>query len=368
MRLVIALCIGLCSFMFTSSAALGELLVYEGFDYPVGALAGQGGGLGFAEGSTWGGGEVVAGSLAYTDASSNALPTSGNHVLVNAETGSQSIYRALKTSFGTDATYGAGSYWLSFISQRLSPHPTLDENSIRSHGLQLHRGTGDERLAVGKVTTASPVSTNLSIYSDGSPALVAETTTPIHDLSMILVQVQIADSTDGNLSDSASMWIDPLLEGALGTPDAQLTPGAANNFDYIFDNLRLWAGGTNADGPYASWILDEIRIGTQMQDVLSGIPVPGDTTGNGVVDINDLNPILQNYRTEQTDRTAGDLVDNDFVDFADFRQWKTAFLEAGGSLEGINLDFLTAVPEPSSLMLVGAAVLGLALVSKRHRS
>ncbi|WP_252852433.1 PEP-CTERM sorting domain-containing protein [Aeoliella straminimaris] len=102
----------------------------------------------------------------------------------------------------------------------------------------------------------------------------------------------------------------------------------------------------------------------------SSQPIPGDTTGNGIVDIDDLTPILQNYRTVQADRTSGDLVDNDFIDFADFRQWKTAFLQEGGSLEGINLDFLSnsAVPEPASLAMLGVAVLGVAVVMKRHRS
>ncbi|WP_197529237.1 PEP-CTERM sorting domain-containing protein [Aeoliella mucimassa] len=97
-------------------------------------------------------------------------------------------------------------------------------------------------------------------------------------------------------------------------------------------------------------------------------PIPGDTTGDGLVTLDDLNPILQNYRTAQTARSAGDLVDNDFIDFADFRQWKTAYVDAGGSLEGIDLDFFTAtVPEPGTMLLTLVSAVGIAIVRRRSR-
>lgn len=340
-----------CGLVLAWTHARGELLVYEGFDYPVGSLSGQGGGIGFASGSTWTGGEVVAGSLNYTDAGSNDLPTSGNHALLNAQNGSLSLYRALSRAYGSGTEYGPGTYWVSFLGQRLTPHPTLDENSIRSHALQLHDGTGDERIAAGKPTTVSPVSTSVTIFSDGSGSLADASTAPIHDLNFILMQINIVDSIDGNNSDEAAMWINPSLDGPLGTPDAELTQAAGNNFDYLFDTVRLWSAGGNTDGPYASWIIDEIRIGTQLEDAFGVVPLPGDTDGNGVVDLQDLVPIRTNYRTMQTERIAGDLNGDFFVDFADFRQWKTGLLDNGGSLAGVDLAFL-AVPEPSTIAML----------------
>ena len=58
-------------------------------------------------------------------------------------------------------------------------------------------------------------------------------------------------------------------------------------------------------------------------------------------------------------RTDGDLVRNGIVDFADFHQWKAAFVGAGGSLAGVDLGFLASVPEPGTLalLLVGWAVM-----------
>jgi hypothetical protein len=58
-------------------------------------------------------------------------------------------------------------------------------------------------------------------------------------------------------------------------------------------------------------------------------------------------------------RMDGDLVRNGIVDFADFREWKAAFLGAGGSLADIDLSFFTRVPEPSTallMLLAGAAL------------
>jgi hypothetical protein len=257
-----------------STSVQATLLVHEPFDYPVGALAGQNGGTGWGTNAwqTGAGGNVVAGSLGY-----GSLQTSGNSMVITATTGALgSTYRTLNTA------YGAGTYYVSFIGQRLSPHPTLDENTIRASGFQLHAGTGtggDERIGAGKVTTASPNQTyNWSMFSDGSTSLVENSTTPITDLAFIVWELVVADSTDGQgpgvSSDIARMWVNPSLSGPLGTPDAEMTQAEGNNHDYIFQKVRLFAGNGNAQGPYASFAIDEIRIGTTLADVMP-VPEPG---------------------------------------------------------------------------------------------
>jgi PEP-CTERM motif len=346
---------------FSASLAYADLLVYEGFDYAPGSLAGQNGGFGFA--SAWTAGEIVAGSLSYTDGNSNGLPTSGNRALISGTSGSLSSYRDLSRNYGADTNFGPGTYWASFIGERLEPHATLDENSARSYGFQLHNGTGtsgDERLSAGSVTNTPPgVPTTWSFFSDGSGALLAPTTAPMHDLSFVVMQINIADATDGNNSDSAAMWVNPNLDEALGAPDAELASGAGNNFDYLFERIRLWAGNTSGGNPYAEWTIDEIRIGTTFEDVIGATFLLGDTDGDGVVEPDDLNPIRANYRQEVNLRSDGDLTGDLFVDLADFRQWKTAILAGGGSLANIDLRFLS-VPEPSTgcLLLFGLGAIG----------
>ena len=356
LRLVAALAVVVLLLPVSASA---ELLVYEGFDYPEGSLAGQNGGIGFA--SSWSsGGSVLADSLSYTDGHGNVLPTSGNHGLVSAASGSISAYRDLTHQYGVDATYGPGVYWVSFIGERLQPHANPDDNYLRSAAFQLHNGTGtsgDERFDVGKVTTTdtAPAGPNWALFAHGTYDYYSETTTPMADLAFFVAAIDISDSTDGNLSDTAQLWVDPNLDEPLGTPAAELS--GADAYDFIFQRVRLWAGNTSGSAPYAEWVVDEIRIGTTLDDVIGSgyVPVPGDTDGDSVVELaDDLDPIRANYLQSVTSRTQGDLTGDLFVDFADFRQWKTAYLEAGGSLSGVNLSFLV-VPEPTSawLLMVG---------------
>ena len=67
-----------------------------------------------------------------------------------------------------------------------------------------------------------------------------------------------------NNSDTANIWINPNLAGSLGTEDAiqHLT------FDYVFQKLRLFAGGDSiTQGRYAELAVDEIRLGQTADDV-----------------------------------------------------------------------------------------------------
>jgi hypothetical protein len=85
----------------------------------------------------------------------------------------------------------------------------------------------------------------------------------------------------------------------------------------------------------------------------------GDVNCDGTIDIeNDFEAILNNFRRNVGARSLGDLTADGLVSLSDFIQWKSAFLNGGGSVDGVNLGFLS-VPEPSSaglalVMLWGA--------------
>jgi hypothetical protein len=102
----------------------------------------------------------------------------------------------------------------------------------------------------------------------------------------------------------------------------------------------------------------------------SGVPlVLGDTDGDGTGGEfpDDFEPIRANFRNTVSTRAMGDLVGNGVVDFADFRQWKAAHLAAGGSLQGINFDFGTTVPEPSSFATGSIAFLAIATMVRIYQ-
>ncbi|TWT95350.1 hypothetical protein Pla108_34960 [Botrimarina colliarenosi] len=269
------ICFGL--FAFAAAVALSgrteaALLAYEGFDYAEGSLAGQNGGSGW--GGAWSAGSVVPGSLSY-----GSLPTAGNSALISGSGGSISAYRDFA------AEYGAGTYYISFIGQRLSPHGTLDDNTVRASSFQIHKGfgtSGDERLSAGKATTASPNQLyNWAMFSDGSGNFLEESAEPITNQAFVLMEFVVNDDTDGEgpgvSTDEARMWINPSLNGPLGAPDVELSQAEGNNHDYLFGRVRIFSGNTSSAGQYADFAIDEIRLGTSLADV--GVTVPEPTAG-----------------------------------------------------------------------------------------
>lgn len=119
-------------------------------------------------------------------------------------------------------------------------------------------------------------------------------------------------------------------------------------------------GGSPGGGlrDYGVWLLESTIVP----------PDPGDTDDDGDVDLDDLLPIRTNYLQQVAARIEGDLNGDLVVNSRDFREWKTAFLGAGGSLAGADLAFLTAVPEPSTaglLLLAGLAVFGFRMQRKK---
>lgn len=189
-----------------------------------------------------------------------------------------------------------------------------------------------------------------------------------------------------------------LQDGANGDPP---TFGPANMQWILDQNWMATANGLNrlqdpalpdevaydegADGTINQWysvykkdfpagtitLLQPDNAGRNMYGVVivpSGPPLlAGDTDGNGTVNLLDFEPIRANFRKAVASRSQGDLVGNGVVDFADFRQWKGAFLGAGGSLVGVDLGLVGAnVPEPGTLMLVMMLLAG-AMPRRRER-
>jgi hypothetical protein len=91
---------------------------------------------------------------------------------------------------------------------------------------------------------------------------------------------------------------------------------------------------------------------------------PGDANGVGGVTIDDYLLIQANSFTIVPLGTMGDVDDTGFVDFGDFRQWKENF---PGGVAAAEAAIAALVPEPASLSLAGAGLLGLMACSRRHR-
>ena len=98
---------------------------------------------------------------------------------------------------------------------------------------------------------------------------------------------------------------------------------------------------------------------------VGGTPlVPGDIDENGVVNELDLEILLANFfiTDPKPQRNQGNLNSDATVDASDFLIWRTEFLNAGGTLEGLDLSSFK-IPEPSSAVLLGIGLMAFA----RHR-
>lgn len=182
-----------------------------------------------------------------------------------------------------------------------------------------------------------------------------------------------------------------------GTPAAGTTFFVAGVFDYTGSAVRLYVNGAsvgsttvagwtansadsanlvarigsnfNGSGEFFNGLIDGARIyntalsASEILDIYTAEafagPRPGDTNGDGVVNGEDLTPIRTNWRLTGKTREEGNLSGDagGLVDFVDFRQWKTAFLGGGGSLDGLDLSF-AVVPEPASILLALGCLAG----------
>jgi hypothetical protein len=78
----------------------------------------------------------------------------------------------------------------------------------------------------------------------------------------------------------------------------------------------------------------------------------GDVNGDTLVDGTDFEVIRQNFWQPFAERSEGDLVNNNFIDLADYAQWRQA--AAMGNSAALAS---TQVPEPSVLVAMAAATI-----------
>jgi len=117
--------------------------------------------------------------------------------------------------------------------------------------------------------------------------------------------------------------------------------------------------GSSSNAHTGTFAMDNVRVVTGVEFTGGGVPqVPGDVNGDGFVLIDDSGIIRDNFRKSPRSRSQGDLTSDGLVSLVDFKQWKGAFTGGGGSLEGVDLNFLESVPEPSAALLVLLGAIG----------
>lgn len=154
--------------------------------------------------------------------------------------------------------------------------------------------------------------------------------------------------------------------------------------------LRLYVNGELQDAmpaltdttPFAStnpWVIGAERVGSRMMvgaiddvqifsSALSGEEIealahliPGDVNNDGVANLSDFNLLRDNFGDTVYLRRLGDLNQDRVVNHLDFNLWKNSVSPALAAQAS-----WTAVPEPSSVVLLGAGALGLVALRRKY--
>ena len=265
MKKAALLCLSLLTTSFVASTQ-ATLLVYEGFDYDTGALAGGNGGVGFT--NSWansgaGGDTVTSPGLTYTNGST--LATSGNYTTVSntATAGSFRDFSSVSVASGTQ------TYWVSVIAQ-------TNGNAFGASGdeasIQLRNSSNIEILSVG----AFGSSANWRIRAKSATGSVsgfssAGDTPNSGTQAFLLMRVDVNTAADA--ADNIYLWVDPALgsEPGVGTATASIT---GTNFwdDDDFNINRVRSGLINSGTTESKTLTyDELRIADSFGDAA---PIP----------------------------------------------------------------------------------------------
>jgi hypothetical protein len=131
-------------------------------------------------------------------------------------------------------------------------------------------------------------------------------------------------------------------------------------------SIERFGIGSSTAAHIGTFAMDNVRVVTGVDfSAPGGVLVPGDVNGDGFATLDDFTIIKDNFRKSPRTRGQGDLTTDGLVSLPDFTQWKGAFMAGGGSAVGLDMSFLSVVPEPSSLSLIG--LLSVMLAGRRGR-
>jgi MYXO-CTERM domain-containing protein len=180
----------------------------------------------------------------------------------------------------------------------------------------------------------------------------------------------VLSGTAGDGLDAVSMYLDPTTAAKPAIPNATRVgsgAGTPDAFDFTLGAIGAGSFGSTIAG--TTTVYDEVRVATTFAEALPPFPLPGDTNGDGFVDLLDYNNIVNNFGRQVTTALEGDVAKADGsqgadgrVNIADYRIWRDHRTDVPpGTPHSLG------VPEPSGLALAGLAVLCGARLRRRRK-
>ena len=204
--------------------------------------------------------DIVSGSLNYVDGAGNALATSGNHVLVDAdeEEGTVSNLHVLPAPWNITGN----TIWVSFMGRQ-----TAGTNGrFCNFGLRSASASPTEVVAIGMPSNASGQFWRIYDRSGQTPFNFAMSEVPT--TTQVFVLARMETNVNDTENERYTLWLNPRLDQApeeaagltFTSPVSDLASWNA------ITELRLAAGGPTT-APASAWIVDELRIATTRQEV-----------------------------------------------------------------------------------------------------
>ncbi len=246
-----------------------DLLFYEAFDYPSGtdALGNVGGYTATFQDSL---GDVLPGSLRYTDAKGNVLVTSGNRAQLDGIANVNQVTHSMP--FNLEAASG-DALWFTLVGRQTGGQAGRFVNvSIRTDDDSVEPPDAgkaeDELIAIGLPATLLSGAPFWGVTDrSGTYRQTALSEVSTYEQAFLVARVEL--NYDGAL-ERVSFWVNPTLDE---TP----SDAAARQFVSTYSDLPDWAAilaiRLQAAQGYA-WELDEIRIGDTWEDVAPYFPGP----------------------------------------------------------------------------------------------
>lgn len=336
-----------------SDAAHAALTAYDGFDYAAGDLTGRNGGSG------WGGAYTDIGNSTVVETAGlqyGGLPVSGGSVRTSdGGTATTVSFRNLDRIYGDNET----ETWFSFLGRRNGVTAT---NLFSGVSFYNTNGNAAADAEFGIATTQDAAATlDWRIADLGASQSTLANVGIAPDAVYFLVGRIVWNVPDPNVPGTGTSAVYLYVNQTAGQePPTPANANAGRNISIAnFDKIRI--AGQNA----IDYSFDELRIGDAFADVAPFLPPNADFDGSGSTTIDDFHILRSNFLTGTT-LAQGDANYDGKVDHTDFYLWRTAFVNAGGSLEGLSL----AIPEPSSAVvagLLGLTAYGTGLVRRRRR-
>jgi hypothetical protein len=357
--------LGVCVALSSDLRAVAMQLAYEPFNidpptagqYTVGPLAGQNPTGSFFSGA-WQTRSATAPNAAIqaTGLSYLGSPSSGGSQMSSPNS---QPFRSLATPWdattagtyyiGFEVNFGAGIYNDAdgFSSNDIGYRAVEFLRADNTFGFGIsYNGTNGNQYVPGNtdprtgrmVLDAGVNYSQFSVISNSPLSFVKDSGTT----HLVVLKFSLSAAT---AADSVSVFLDPTNPVEPSIPGATLA-----GVDFT---LGAIGGATIYGGTGTFPVMDELRVGTTFADVLPTLPYPGDTDGDGDVDLVDYQHIFDNFNTTGQNTLHGDIaLSNGLqgadgnVDLGDFHLWKTNFPHSAAGASAS-----TSVPEPGSILL-----------------